>query len=82
MTAETRLERNLPGILDDLSAGPAPDYFDDVFAQTARMRQRPGWTFPGRWLPMADIACHSTFAPRLAWRTLGLANVPVGLVQR
>jgi hypothetical protein len=46
MTAESRLERNLPGILDDLSAGPAPDYFDDVFARTARTRQRPGWTFP------------------------------------
>ena len=35
MTASTRLERNLPGILDDLSAGPAPEYLDDVFARTA-----------------------------------------------
>ena len=53
MTASTRYERNLPGILDDLSAGPAPEYLDDVFARTGRMRQRPGWTFPkggSQWL--------------------------------
>ena len=63
MTASTRYERNLPGILDDLSAGPAPEYLDDVFARTGRMRQRPGWTFPERWLPVADIARTRAFAP-------------------
>ena len=80
MTAETRLERNLPGILDDLSAGPAPDYFDDVFTQTARMRQRPGWTFPGRWLPMADITRTRAFAPAPPWRLIAVALVLFALV--
>src|SRR5262245_34873915 len=80
MTAETRLERNLPGILDDLSAGPAPDYFDDVFAQTARMRQRPGWTFPGRWLPMAEITRGRAFAPAPPWRLIAVALVLIALV--
>jgi hypothetical protein len=51
MTAVTRLERDLPAILGDLSAGPAPDYLDDVFGRTGRSRQRPAWTFPERWLP-------------------------------
>ena len=55
MTTPTRIERELPGILGDLSAGPAPDYLNDVFGRTGRMRQRPAWTFPERWLPMADI---------------------------
>ena len=32
-----------------------PDYIDDVLARTAATRQRPGWTFPERWLPMATI---------------------------
>ena len=32
-----------------------PDYRDDLFQQTARVRQRPAWMFPERWLPM-DIA--------------------------
>ena len=44
-----------------------------------RTRQRPSWTFPGRWLPMADIASRPAFAPRRsvaddrAWRSLIIA---------
>ncbi len=80
MTASTRYERNLPGILDDLSAGPAPEYLDDVFARTGRMRQRPGWTFPERWLPVADIARTRAFAPAPPWRLIVLALVLIALV--
>ena len=57
MTADHRFEQDLP----DLGAARAtarPDYRDDIVQQTARMRQRPAWTFPERWLPM-DI----TLAP-------------------
>ena len=80
MTASTRYERNLPGILDDLSAGPAPEYLDDVFARTGRMRQRPGWTFPERWLPVADIARTRAFAPAPPWRLIAVALVVIALV--
>ena len=80
MTAPTRLERNLPGILDDLSAGPVPEYLDDVFARTGRMRQRPGWTFPERWLPVADIARTRAFAPAPPWRLIAVALVLIALV--
>ena len=80
MTASTRYERNLPGILDDLSAGPAPEYLDDVFARTGRMRQRPGWTFPERWLPVADIARTRAFAPAPPWRLIAVALVLIALV--
>ena len=80
MTASTRYERNLPGILDDLSAGPAPDYLDDVFARTGRMRQRPGWTFPERWLPVADITRTRAFAPAPPWRLIAVALVLIALV--
>ena len=52
MTAEQRLERDLPFILDEIVTGPYPDYIDDVLSTTAHRRQRPGWTFPERWLPM------------------------------
>ena len=76
------IERNLPGILDDLSAGPAPDYLDDVFARTGRMRQRPGWTFPERWLPVADIARTRAFAPAPPWRLIAVALVVIALVAR
>jgi hypothetical protein len=80
MTTPTRLERNLPGILGDLSAAPAPEYLDDVFLRTGRMRQRPAWTFPERWLPM-DLATRAVPAARLPWRQLGvLALIAVLLV--
>jgi len=80
MTTPTRLERTLPGILDELAAGPTPGYLDDVFARTARMRQRPGWAFPERWLPMADLTRSRAFAPAPPWRLIALALVVVALV--
>ncbi len=73
MTTPTRIERSLPTILGDLAAGPNPDYIDGVLVQTARKRQRPGWTFPERWIPMAEVSSRTTFAPRLPGRTLAVA---------
>ena len=35
MTAEPRLERDLPFILDEIVVGPYPDYIDDVLVTTA-----------------------------------------------
>jgi hypothetical protein len=80
MTTPTRLERSLPSILGDLAAGPTPDYIDDVLGQTARKRQRPGWTFPERWLPMAEITSPSAVTPRLPWRTIAVALLLIALV--
>lgn len=80
MTAPTRLERNLTGILDDLSAGPTPDYLDDLFVRTGRMRQRPPWTFPERWLPMTDITRSRAFAFAPPLRSIALALVVIALV--
>ncbi|HEX6868333.1 MAG TPA: hypothetical protein VF119_05980 [Candidatus Limnocylindrales bacterium] len=80
MTAPTRLERTLPVILDELAAGPAPVYLDDVFARTAQMRQRPGWTFPERWIPMADITRSRAFVPAPPWRLLAIALTVLALV--
>ena len=80
MTTPTRFERNLPGILDDLSAAPTPEYLDDVFVRTGRMRQRPAWTFPERWLPMADITRPRAFAVAPPWRTIAVALVVLALL--
>ena len=59
MTTGSRFDRQLPAILEDLYLGPSPDYRDEVLAAATRSRQRPAWAFPGRWLPMADIASPS-----------------------
>jgi len=80
MTTPTRLERALPEILGDLSAGPAPDYLDDVFDRTGRTRQRPAWTFPERWLPMADITQTRAFAPAPPWRLIAVALVVITML--
>jgi hypothetical protein len=80
MTTPTRIERSLPSILGDLAAGPTPDYIDDVLGQTAGKNQRPAWTFPERWIPMADIASRPTFMPRVSWRTIGVALVIIVLL--
>jgi WD40 repeat protein len=70
MTAEQRLDRDLPVILGDLAVGPYPDYIDDVLATTAQRRQRLGWTFPERWLSM-DLTTQRVHAPGVPWRALG-----------
>jgi hypothetical protein len=80
MTTPSRLERNLPSLLGDLAAGPSPDYLDDVFAATGRTRQRPAWTFPERWLPVADITRTRAFAPAPPWRLLATALVVLALI--
>ena len=79
MTTPTRLERSLPSILNELSAGPTPEYLDDVFGRTGRMRQRPAWTFPGRWFPMADITRTRAFAPTPPWRLIAVALVVIAV---
>ena len=80
MTTNTRTEARLPEILEELYLGRIPDYRDEVVAAAVRSRQRPWWTFPGRWLPMADIASRPAFAPRLPWRMITVAFLIGALV--
>lgn len=68
MNDETRFERELPQILGDLGAGRSPDYTELLLARTAATRQRPGWVFPERWLPMSTISRRLAPAPALTWR--------------
>jgi Tol biopolymer transport system component len=80
MTTESRFDRQLPAILEDLYVGPSPDYRDEVLAVATHRRQRSAWTFPGRWLPMTDIADRPAFVPRLPWRAIGAALVIIALL--
>jgi Tol biopolymer transport system component len=80
MTTPTRLERALPEILDDLAAAPTLEYLDDVFSQTGRMRQRPAWTFPERWLPMADITRPGASLVAAPLRTVAIALIVIALI--
>ena len=72
-------ERDLPDVLDDLAAGPYPDYLDGVLSVTARRRQRPRWTSPERWLPM-DLALRRASARPVPWRALAVLAILLLLV--
>jgi dipeptidyl aminopeptidase/acylaminoacyl peptidase len=75
-----RLERALPDILLDMYLQSDVPYRNDLVGRTARTRQRPAWTFPGRWLPMADITRERVAAPGLPWRTIGVALLIMALL--
>lgn len=79
MTDE-RLLRSLGAAFDDLAAARTPDYLEAAIERASSRPQRPAWTLPGRWLPMADIASRSAFAPRLPWRQIGLLALIAALL--
>ena len=72
MSGDTRLEHALPGILEDIGAGPTPDYTELLLARTAATSQRPGWMVPERWYSMSAITERLTTAPRIPLRTIGV----------
>ncbi len=80
MTAVDRFERELPTGLEGLAAPHTPDYLTDILGVTAATSQRPAWTFPERWLPMADIASRSASVPRLPVRAFAVALVVLALL--
>ena len=73
MSSSTRYERRLPELLDELAAPRTPAYFDDILGQVGRTRQRPGWTFPERWLPMSAVSQRLAAAPRVPMRAVVVA---------
>lgn len=73
MTAQDRFEQRLSGRLEDLASASTPSYFDDVIQTTAHTRQRPGWSFLERWLPVSTISSRVAWAPRAPMRVLALA---------
>jgi Tol biopolymer transport system component len=79
MSSDRRFEQELPGLLDELFMGPMPAYRDFVIDRAARTSQRPAWSFLGRWLPMVDVVRQPVLAPRLPWRSIGLALVLIAL---
>ena len=77
MTSIGRFEGALPALLENLAEPQTPDYFDDLFWQTAHTSQRSAWTIPERWLPMLQIARQPVVA-QPPWRAIGLLVLLVG----
>jgi Tol biopolymer transport system component len=68
MSAARTFETRLPEVLEELSNPRTPAYYDDILGQVARTRQRPGWTFIERWLPLTTISGRLATAPRVPMR--------------
>ena len=81
MTPLDPRERQLSEASRDLAGNEPPTYLDDILRRSARMRQRPAWTSPGRWLPMTLRTIPSSTAPplRLVWALLLIALLAVVL---
>ena len=68
MSAARPIETRLPEVLESISNPRMPAYYDDILGQVARTRQRPGWTFPERWIPVTTISTRLATAPRVPMR--------------
>lgn len=80
MTTFDRFDRRLGDALDDLASPQFPDYFDDVLAVAVSHRQRPAWTFLGRWIPVSTLTRRSVLVPGVPWRTVGILLVLLALL--
>jgi Tol biopolymer transport system component len=60
-----RLSRELPDLLTDIAAPHVPEYADDLLARLPTVRQRPRWSFVGRWLPARAVLPRPAFASAL-----------------
>ena len=70
---DDRLHRAISDSLSDLASGSPTDYIEDVLAITARTRQRPAWTFPGRYLTMTPALRFAAIAILAVSTSLGVA---------
>jgi dipeptidyl aminopeptidase/acylaminoacyl peptidase len=66
-----RLEPRLPGLFDELADAHSPDYLEAAIELASSNTQRPAWTFPARWLPVAIVTMRVP-TTRLPWRALGV----------
>ena len=78
MTEQTRFDRVLPGLFDELAAARTPAYLEAAIERASSRNQRPAWTYPGRWLPM-DITTTAAPVARMPWRQLGVLAL-IGLL--
>jgi len=67
-------------LLEDLATPQTPDYLEAAIERASTRSQRPSWTFPGRWLPMIDIAVRPVPAARLPLRALGAGLLILALL--
>jgi dipeptidyl aminopeptidase/acylaminoacyl peptidase len=71
MKEQTRFDRVLPGLFDELAAVRIPDYLEAAIDRASSRTQRPAWTYRGRWLPM-QITTEALPTARAPLRLIGV----------
>jgi hypothetical protein len=79
VNSSARLEHDLTAWLSDTAMPHTPDYADEILDQTARIRQRPRWTFLGRWLPIPEVRWTAPVGARTVLKAVSLLVV-LGLI--
>jgi dipeptidyl aminopeptidase/acylaminoacyl peptidase len=80
MDRSSRADRVLIGLIDELADARTPDYLEAAIERASSRPQRPAWTLPERWFPMAETVSRPAFAPRVPWRAIGVALVILALL--
>jgi WD40-like Beta Propeller Repeat len=74
-----RLERDLAVWFEDTAVPRVPDYVDEIVREAVRGRQRPRWSFVGRWLP-TPIAGLRLPSLAVRWRTIAILAALLALL--
>jgi WD40-like Beta Propeller Repeat len=80
MDRSSRADRVLVGLFDELADARTPDYLEAAIERASSRPQRPAWTLPERWFPMAETVSRPAFAPRVPWRAIGVALAILALL--
>lgn len=73
------LERDLTAWFAESTSPRDPELTEDVLWVTARMRQRPRWSFAERWLPAGVLSLGRRTVRPVPWRTVTVLAVLVAL---
>jgi dipeptidyl aminopeptidase/acylaminoacyl peptidase len=77
MIPSARLEQDLTDWLRETAMPHTPDYTDEILEETARIRQRPRWSFLSRWVALPNVPARFSGEGR---RTLATAMLLLVLV--
>jgi TolB protein len=79
MTARRDSDRVIAIWLTEIAPQGHVDYLDETLSALDRVRQRPAWTSPGRWLPM-QLTLPRVVVPRATPYLALLALLLIGLI--
>lgn len=72
MNPKHGLQRELAAWFAETATPRTPDWTDELIARVVASRQRPRWSFAGRWLPSLGVPRARPFSVSIQWHWIGL----------